>query len=133
MRRTLPAIIAVIPLALAACGGGASPEPTSAGSEAPPSAAADACAPSTASGDVTASIVDFDFDPGTIQASVGDVVSWTNEGDAPHTATLSDHADCTTPRLASGESGGIQFSAPGSYAFFCEVHPNMTGTVEVSG
>lgn len=133
MRRTLPALAAAFSLIIAACGGGASPEPTSAGSEAPPSAAGAACAPSTAAGDVTASIVDFEFEPATVQASVGDVVSWTNDGDAPHTATLSDHADCTTPQLASGESGGIQFDEPGSYAFFCKVHPNMTGTVEVAG
>jgi plastocyanin len=133
MRRRLSALLTVLGLAVAACGGGGSAAPTTSATNQPASAAADPCAASTTSGAVTASIVDFDFDPATVQASVGDVVTWTNDGDAPHTATLDDHPDCATPELANGESGGIQFNAAGTYAFHCALHPDMTGTVEVSG
>jgi plastocyanin len=72
------------------------------------------------------------FAPATITASAGDVVVWTNNDTLPHTATVTDDPTCTTEQLAGGASGGIVFNTAGSYAFFCKVHPNMTGTVEVS-
>jgi plastocyanin len=74
----------------------------------------------------------FAFDPATINASAGDVIVWTNNDSAPHTATVTDDQTCTTEQLASGASGGIVFNTAGSYAFFCKVHPNMQGTVQVS-
>ena len=128
MRRTLSALAVAATFALGACGGGASPAP----SAAEPSAAGDPCAPSTAAGTVTASIIDFEFDPATVNATVGDVISWTNDGAAPHTATVDGTPACTTLQLAPGASGGISFSAAGSYPFHCSVHPTMKGTIEVS-
>jgi len=128
MRRTLSALAVAATFVLAACGGGASPAP----STAEPTAAADPCAPSTAAGTVTASIIDFEFDPATVNAKVGDVISWTNDGLAPHTATVDGTPACTTPQLAPEASGGISFSAAGSYPFHCSVHPTMKGTIEVS-
>ncbi|HEU0235104.1 MAG TPA: plastocyanin/azurin family copper-binding protein [Candidatus Limnocylindrales bacterium] len=136
MRRTLTArsaLAAAAMLALAACGGGASPAPSAAEpSPGEPSAAGDPCAPSTATGTVTASIIDFEFDPATVSAKVGDVISWTNDGSAPHTATLDDHSACATAQLAAGQSGAISFSAAGTYPFHCAVHPTMKGTIEIS-
>ena len=137
MRRTVPALAVALLLSVAACGGEASPTAAPPASQppsdAPPSAAAQACLPSSAAGAVAASILDFEFDPTTVEASVGDVVTWTNDGAAPHTATLDDDPACTTPQLAGGESGGIQFNEAGTFTFVCTVHPTMTGTVEVSG
>lgn len=142
MRPVLLALALLAALAVAACSGGATTSPSSPASEppasAPPSepgapAAGDPCAPSTAAGTVTATIQDFSFSPATVTATVGDVVVWTNEGNAPHTATLDDHAACDTGTLAGGASGGIVFEAAGTYAFHCTIHSSMTGTIEVSG
>lgn len=150
MTRLLPVLAMTAVLALAACspaastGGTASvgpPEPalTSPPSAAPPSAAAtDAgsgggvCAPSSEAGTVQAAMTGNAFSPGTIQAKVGDVITWTNGDGAPHTATYKDDPACTTERLGQGDSGGLTFSAAGTYAFFCQIHTDMTGTIEVT-
>ena len=151
MSRTLSlAVAAALLLIVSACSGGtaASPAPASQApsseapsSEAPASespaasetaAGSAACAPSTDAGTVTATIANFAFSPATITAKVGDVVSWTNNDSAPHTATLKSDATCTTDNLANGASGGIVFNTAGSYDYFCKIHPSMTGKVEVS-
>lgn len=141
MRPALSALALLATLAVAACSGGATAAPSSPASEPPASAppsepaatsAADPCAPSTDAGTVSATIVDFSFSPATVTAKVGDVVVWTNEGEAPHTATLDDQPACDTGTLAGGASGGIVFQAPGTYAFHCAIHASMKGTVEVS-
>ncbi|HSL77907.1 MAG TPA: cupredoxin domain-containing protein [Candidatus Limnocylindrales bacterium] len=139
------AIVAALLLIVSACSGGtaASPAPASQppASEAPASespaasesgVATEACAPSADTGTVTATIANFAFSPATITAKVGDVVTWTNNDSAAHTATVESDATCTTENLGSGASGGIVFNTAGSYDYFCKIHPNMTGKVEVS-
>lgn len=151
MCRTLSlAVAAALLLIVSACSGGTatSPAPASqpAATEAPASespaasepaasesgAATEACAPSTDAGTVSATIADFAFSPATISAKVGDVITWTNNDSVPHTATLKSDATCTTENLANGASGGIVFNTAGSYDYFCKIHPNMTGKIEVS-
>ena len=151
MSRTLSlAAAAALLLIVSACSGGTATSPAPASlapaSEAPSSeapagespaasasaAAAGACAPSTESGTVTATIANFAFSPATVTAKVGDVVTWTNNDSTAHTATVKSDETCTTDNLANGASGGIMFSAAGSYDYFCKIHPNMTGKVEVS-
>jgi plastocyanin len=146
---TLPVLVATL-LLVAACGGGtATSAPTTAvqsqapaseapaseapASEAPASAAAGPCAPSDAAGAaVSVKIANFAFDPATVTAKVGDVISWTNSDTVQHTATVKDNDACTTPALATNASGGITFSQVGSYDFFCKIHPQMTGKIEVT-
>jgi plastocyanin len=144
---TLSAFVATL-LLVGACGGGtATSAPTTAvesqapaseapASEAPaseaPSAAAGPCAPSDAAGAVSVKIASFAFDPATVTAKVGDVISWTNNDTVQHTATVKDNETCTTPALATDASGGITFSEAGSYDFFCKIHPQMTGKIEVT-
>lgn len=137
MRRTVSALAFTAILTLAACSSGAgtspagaTPVPTTAGA----SSAGDApCAPSTAAGTVEASMADLAFQPTAISAKVGDVVAWTNNDSAPHTATLKDVPSCTTDDLSQGATGGIMFTVAGTYPFFCKIHPTMTGTVTVTG
>jgi plastocyanin len=133
-RRFLSVLAITATLTLAACSGGAA---TGAPTEAPAAsvdggAGAGACAPSTDAGTVAATMAGIAFVPATVNASVGDVIVWTNEDSVPHTATLTDDSECTTPNLGSGETGGLTFSAAGTYAFFCKVHPDMRGTIEVT-
>lgn len=149
MTRLLPVLAMTAILSLVACspassGGTASvgpPEPAlTAPPSAPPASAAatggasggGACAPSSAPGTIQAAMTGNAFSPGTIQAKVGDVITWTNGDGVPHTATYKDDPACTTERLGQGESGGLTFSAAGTYAFFCKIHTDMTGTVEVT-
>ena len=155
MSRTLSlAVAAALLLIVSACSGGtatsSAPASQPAATDAPASepaasepaasepaasesgVATEACAPSADAGTVTATIANFAFSPATITAKVGEVVSWTNNDSAPHTATVKSDATCTTENLANGASGGIVFNTAGSYDYFCKIHPNMTGKVEVS-
>ena len=151
MSRTLSlAAAAALLLIVSACSGGtaSSPAPASqpAATEAPASgspasespaasesgAATEACAPSTDAGTMSATIANFAFSPATITTKVGDVISWTNNDSAGHTATVKSDETCTTETLANGASGGIVFNTAGSYDYFCKIHPNMTGKIEVS-
>jgi plastocyanin len=96
-----------------------------------PPAAAGPCAPSTEAGTVTVNIEGFAFGPSTVEAKVGEVIAFTNNDSASHTATL-DAGDCTTDGLGSGETGALVFREAGSYPFHCRIHPDMTGTFEIS-
>jgi plastocyanin len=143
-RRLLPALAIAITavLSVAACGGGtttATGGASAAPVEATPAASTDAgagggaCATSTAAGTVQASMAQRAFVPATIQAKVGDVIAWTNDDSLPHTATLKDDPACSTETLSSGATGALTFGAAGTYAFFCKIHSDMTGTIEVTG
>lgn len=125
-------------LTLAACGGGTTSDAPATDPPASAPAVSDApstsvCTPSLAGINATVSMQGFAFDPGLITASVGDIIVWTNEDDVPHTATLTDDPACTTANLGNGISGGLTFSEAGTYAYFCKIHPDMTGTIEITG
>jgi plastocyanin len=149
MSRTILALGSAMLLILSACGGGAAatapataaPASEAPASEAPASAPAAsesaaaggaACAPSTETGTVSAAMANIAFNPASITASVGDVITWTNNDSAQHTATVTSDPTCTTETLANGATGSIVFNTAGSYEFFCKIHPTMTGTIEVS-
>ena len=72
----------------------------------------------------------FAFVPALMEIRSGDIVEWTNEDIAPHTATGRDES-WDTGELARGESRSIEFSAPGRTAFFCTFHRHMTGEIVV--
>ncbi len=131
---TLAALGFAAALGLAACSGGGAE--SSAATDAPisqaPSAATTACATSTDAATVLATIEGFAFVPATIEAKVGDVVGFTNKDGAAHTVTLDDDA-CTTGSISADAPAALAFSAPGSYPFHCRIHPQMTGTFEISG
>ena len=141
MSRTITlALGAAVLLIVTACSGTtptAAPASVDAASE-PPAASESAavgdapCAPSTDAGTVTASMANIAFNPSSITAKVGDVIAWTNNDSAPHTATVRSDPTCTTPSLDNGATGAIVFNVAGSYEFFCKIHSNMTGTIEVS-
>ena len=145
MSRSLPVLVTIAALAIAACAGGGTtgtasagpPEPAASAPASAPAgsdagAGAGACAPSTESGTVEAAMTGNAFSPGTIEAKVGDVIAWTNGDGVPHTATLRDDPACTTENLGQGETGALTFSAPGTYEFFCKIHTDMSGTIEVT-
>ena len=129
-------------LSLAACGSdsdsettGASAVPTTEESPAPSTegepAGENAPAPSgeaVRSGKVT--ISGFQYDPETVTIQAGGKVIWQNEDSAEHTATLDD-GSFTTGDLAEGKLKSESFDTPGTYTYFCEIHPQMKGTVEV--
>ena len=77
-------------------------------------------------------IQDFYFSPAPITVEPGTTVTWVNQGQAPHTVTHTGGAfDSGT--LQPGESYSYTFNQAGTYAYYCQIHPDMTGTIVVSG
>jgi len=132
----LPALV-LIALALASCGG----DDDTTSTETEPVATApnpeDESSPSettTPSGDLERSpkvaIVDFAYDPEPVRVETGGKVIWQNEDSAPHTATADD-GSFDTGTLEEGKLKSESFKEPGTFTYFCEIHPTMHGTVEV--
>ncbi len=77
-------------------------------------------------------IAGFAFgDPLTV--APGSLIEVTNSDGAPHTVTATDGA-FDTGNLGGGQAGAITApTEPGTYAFFCSIHPSMQGTLTVAG
>jgi plastocyanin len=72
----------------------------------------------------------FAFVPQRITVKAGATVTWINEDDAPHTVASSDKL-FKSKALDTGDKFSFTFTTPGTYAYFCSVHPHMTGAVAV--
>jgi plastocyanin len=82
--------------------------------------------------DQSVSISNFAFSPATVNVNVGDTVTWTNnDAGVPHTAS-SDSGVFDSGNLQTGGTLQHTFAAAGTFAYHCNVHPNMTGTVVVA-
>jgi plastocyanin len=78
-------------------------------------------------------IANFAFNPATIEVTVGDTVTWTNNDSAAHTATqLPSGSGFQSGTLDPGASFSFTFDTPGTYDYHCEFHAGMTGQVIVS-
>jgi plastocyanin len=75
-------------------------------------------------------IVNFAYDPDPVTIAEGGKVTWVNEDSAPHTATADD-GSFDTGTLEEGKLKSETFKEPGEYTYFCEIHPDMHGTVQV--
>lgn len=82
-------------------------------------------------GTVEVMISDFAYSPAEVTIQVGESVTWTNQDSAPHTATGQDRDVLQSGTLNQGESYTQTFDTPGTYEYFCEFHPNMSGVVIV--
>jgi plastocyanin len=94
------------------------------------SATADPTPPTTAPAAVEVRIDNFTFSPGTVTISPGTSIKWTNHDDVPHTATSTTKV-FNSPTLDTDDTFTFTFTRPGTYPYFCAVHPHMTGTVIV--
>jgi len=75
-------------------------------------------------------IVDFAYDPDPVTIQAGGKVIWINRDSASHTATADD-GSFDTGTLEQGKLKSESFKEPGTYPYFCEIHPEMRGTIEV--
>jgi plastocyanin len=76
---------------------------------------------------------DFTFTPQTVTIPVGRSVTWRNADAIAHTSTSD--AGVTpawnSPNIAAGGQYVRPFSTAGTFAYHCNIHPGMTGTVVV--
>ena len=82
------------------------------------------------------------YSPNPVTANVGDTVIWTNDDTTPHTATsgtaptpdgtFGGNAETGGTILVKGKTQSFTFTEDGEFPYFCTLHPNMVGTVNVA-
>jgi len=92
--------------------------------------AAGCLAPVMAGADATAKIDNFTFEPATLTVKTGTTVTWINEDDIPHTVVATNKA-FRSKALDTDDKFSFTFTTPGSYEYFCSLHPHMKATVVV--
>ena len=112
-RLKLAAAVGILALALSACGtGDASTSEAAADSDGP-----------------TVVIEDLAFEPEPLTVEVGDTVTWVwNDGGVEHDVSGDDFKS----EVMSEGTFRHRFDEPGTYEYVCTLHPNMTGTIEVT-
>ena len=76
-------------------------------------------------------IKDFAFNPQTITVKSGEKVTWINRDEEPHTIVSVGKQFKKSTALDTDQEFTITAGAPGTYEYFCSVHPKMTGTIVV--
>jgi plastocyanin len=68
------------------------------------------------------------FTPPTFTVKAGSTVTWINRDSTTHTVT-STTGLFDSGNLGSGDTFKFTFSQPGTYQYYCTIHPNMKGTI----
>jgi plastocyanin len=80
--------------------------------------------------DAEVKIDNFTFSPQTLTIKAGTKVTWTNEDDIPHTVVSTTKA-FRSQALDTDDKYSFTFTNPGSFEYFCSLHPHMTGMIVV--
>jgi len=80
--------------------------------------------------DATVKIDNFTFDPPRLTVKAGTTVTWYNEDDIPHTVAATGR-QFRSKALDTDDKFSFTFTTPGSYEYFCSLHPHMTGVIVV--
>lgn len=138
VRWTLPVVLAgglaalVAVLALRGEGGGRSAPvavPTTLGGAVPAQTAT--CPPEVAEPGGDLLVQNFLFCPVSVTVVAGSELRWSNRDQAPHTVTADGDA-FDTGGFGRGEVRSVRFDRPGTFHYFCRLHPFMRGTVVVA-
>ncbi|MFE5934141.1 cupredoxin domain-containing protein [Streptomyces sp. NPDC056470] len=122
-------------LLVAGCGddGGGTYSPATSAPSAPGTSSAPTTLSPTASAEIRIAIRGFAFHPADLKVRPGATVTVANEDSVPHTVTATGSDAFDTGEIAGGRSA--TFTAPdkpGTYPFFCSIHPNMKATLTVT-
>jgi plastocyanin len=75
-------------------------------------------------------IDNFTFNPPQLTVHAGDTVTWVNHDDIPH-MVMSKGQGFRSKVLDSDDKFSFTFAAPGTFLYFCSLHPHMTGSIVV--
>src|SRR4051794_14025425 len=78
----------------------------------------------------TVQIRNFAFAPALLTVAPGTTITWTNADEDPHTVTATGKA-FHSAALDTGGHYSFTFTRAGEYAYFCSLHPHMTGKIIV--
>jgi plastocyanin len=87
-------------------------------------------AASTQAADIEVKIDNFAFAPQRVTMKAGTTVTWINDDDVPHTVASSIKV-FKSSALDTKDKFSFTFATPGTYEYFCSLHPHMTGTIVV--
>lgn len=76
-------------------------------------------------------IDNFNFAPATLTVPAGAKVTWVNRDDAPHKVASAGKGFPASPVLDTGDGYSFSFAKPGTYDYFCSLHPHMVGKIIV--
>ncbi|PMS16471.1 hypothetical protein C0Z18_23175 [Trinickia dabaoshanensis] len=76
-------------------------------------------------------IHDFAFTPKELTVPAGARIVWTNRDDEPHTVVSAAGAFKPSQALDTDDSYSTVLDKPGTYAYFCGIHPMMVGKIVV--
>jgi plastocyanin len=78
-------------------------------------------------------IDNFAFGPGSLTVKAGATVTWTNHDDEVHTVVSTANPGVfKSGALDTDDTFSFTFDKPGTYQYFCSIHPRMTGTIVVN-
>ena len=80
---------------------------------------------------VEVKVDNFSFAPASLTVPAGTTVTWTNQDDVPHTIVDSEGKQFKSSVLDTDQKFSYTFSKPGTYTYYCSVHPKMTGKIVV--
>jgi plastocyanin len=80
--------------------------------------------------DTQVKIDNFTFAPQHITVKAGTTVTWINDDDIPHTVASSSKL-FKSKALDTEDKFSFMFTTPGTYEYFCSLHPHMTGAIVV--
>ena len=112
----------LVTLLVAACGSGQPAEPPAATPEPP------------AQGEVEVAMQGSQFRPAEVTIEAGTTVVWTNQDALPHTVTAGSRGNPSglfDEDVGAGGEFSFTFEEPGTYEYYCSIHPGMDGTVVV--
>ena len=72
----------------------------------------------------------FIFAPQRVSVKAGTTVTWVNDDDIPHVVVASNKL-FKSKTLDTNDKFSFTFTTPGTYEYFCSLHPHMTGTIVV--
>lgn len=76
-------------------------------------------------------IDNFSFGPATITIPAGTTITWTNNDDVPHVVTSDDNKLFKSKALDTDDHFTFTFTKPGTYNYYCAIHPKMTAKIVV--
>ena len=76
----------------------------------------------------TIGIKQFKYGPSMLTIPVGTTVTWVNHDEEPHTVTSATGA-FSSAGLVNDDTFVQTFTKPGTYQYFCAIHPYMKGTL----
>lgn len=87
---------------------------------------------SAAADEVKVRIDNFAFTPTTLTVAAGTKLHWVNGDDVPHIVIGVDQdTPIKSPPLDTDDEYVVVLDKPGTYKYFCSLHPHMVGTVVV--